>query len=70
MLPGVALDVQDDLKSKDLDLVLGRQVAGLTQLSAGVPRAIFIRRPHRRPLQIGPPPLNHKRFIGFNFSPD
>ena len=45
------------------------EVAGIAQMAAVIPGAIFIR-PHRRPLRIRPHPLNHKRFIGFNFAPD
>ena len=45
------------------------EVAGIAQMAAVIPGAIFIR-PHRRPLRIRPHPLNHKRLIGFNFAPD
>ena len=36
-----------------------RQVAGIAQAAPVITSAIFVR-PHRRPLRIRPPPLNHK----------
>src|SRR4249920_3028102 len=47
-----------DQRFDQLPFVVG-EVAGIAQMAAVIPRAIFVR-PHRRPLRIRPPLLNHK----------
>lgn len=47
-----------DQRFDQFPFVVG-EVAGIAQMAAVIPRAVFIR-PHRRPLRIRPPLLNHK----------
>src|SRR4029077_16506503 len=51
--------------------LLVSEIARVTQLAAVVAAAV-LGRPHRGdPLcESGPPPLNHNKFIRFNYSPD
>ena len=47
-----------DQRLDQFPFVVG-EVAGIAQMAAVISRAVFIR-PHRRPLRIRPPLLNHK----------
>src|SRR6202050_1195631 len=57
-----------DQRFDQLPFAVG-EVAGIAQVAAVILRAIFIC-PHWRPPRIRTPLFDHKRFIGFNFSPD